>query len=391
MQKTFIATNKKLTADLAKAKEEFETANAEQIQAAIDARIALIPSPTEGAVAEAIAQKIAELAAERDAAISSAVSDATSKLQADLVKAQEQIAAASSTASLGGTEGKEELAQTKAELEASKKSFENELEQVKAQLGDEARSREKEITDRLEAELEKVKKDAVASSSVSTSTVDVDSIVQTRLAELDATRAANQQKLIEEAVTAAVDSERAKHEALLAASILKVETQAALKNQLLVKQLNNFKAAKATPGQPASKATPTVSSTATVTQASTSAAPAASPAALPIRPAPEIVAANANTSATRGRGRGVGNVRGRGAAPHRGGRGGGAPSISLRGAAGGGVLGHLLSSAVKDNDKVAGPKRAREEDGKELPTDLAKRIKPGPNSEPQPSNAGGST
>lgn len=407
-------------AELTQLKEKFEADNVEAIEKVVQARVAAIetaPTPSDTAIEETVKAKVAAaeatFTAEREAAVATAVATATATLEADLAKVRAELATASSTPADAPAANTEELDKAKAEFEMSKQALVAEFEKVKTQLGEEAKVREKEITDRLTAEIKKANDAAAQAVSSSGSSapapaVDVDALVHAKLDALEGQRAAAQQKAIEEAIAKTVKEQEALAAQKLVDAKASLENEAKMRTSLLT---NKVKALE------------------TKLKAATG---GAAPAALPSKPAANSASPPATGAPANGR---TGRAAARAGAANRGAGGGGAagraggnagstpaaaapvaagglaarvgqtaptapatttpataapPSLSLRGAAGaspaarqpGGVLGGLLSSALGGS----APKRAREEEGGAA-GDAAKRPKGGP---PPKGGAGGS-
>ncbi|KAI5479511.1 nucleoprotein TPR [Pseudohyphozyma bogoriensis] len=261
--------------EIATLKKDFEEKNAETIQKAVDERVAAVasaPPLSEAQIAEAVQQRVAAaeatLAEGREAAIKEAVSAATTQLEADLAKAREELASAATAAS-GPSDGAE-LEKLKSEFEAAKKALEGELESTKTRLGEEAKAREKEVTERLTAEITK----ANASTSSTEAKVDIDALVQAKLASLETERTAAQKKAIDEAVQTALETERSSHAAALEKVKADVQKEFTMKNQLLQKQIANLKqkaaaGAGATPSALPTKPAPAASTSASASPAET--------------------------------------------------------------------------------------------------------------------------
>ncbi|KAL8279842.1 hypothetical protein RQP46_007692 [Phenoliferia psychrophenolica] len=372
---------------MAKLKKDFEEANADAIAQAVESRVALLPppppTPEAAAVEETIAKRVAlaeeTFKAERDSAIASAVATATAKLQTDLAAAQAELAAKPTLPASDGpapAADPAELAKLQTEFETAKEAMRTEFEQVKLKLNEEAKAREVEITTRLTAEIAKAHEASSKPSSDSTPApppVDVDALVQAKLAEHEKERSASQDQAISAAVEAAVAKLQVAHVAALEAQKVAVVKEFSLQKTLLTSQNQKLKAELAK-NKPA--ATPVASTSAT--------------------PLPPLVATTGPAIAARlgtpgttptpggprgGRGRGTERGGRGGAAPGRGGaaaaaatpgRGGAAgASLSLRGVAAGaaprggrgGILGAILGAAQ--------PKRARDDDS----TPESKRVK----------------
>lgn len=357
-----IADLKNQIAELTQLREKFEADNAEAIEKVVKERVATLeaaPTPSDEAIEEQVKTKVAAaeatFTAERDAAIAAAVAAATSSLEADLATVRAELAAAASATPTADSTTAEELNKVKSEFEATKKSMLAEFEQVKTKLSAEAKAREKEITDRLTAEVKK----AAESSSGSAPPVDVDALIKTKLDALEGQRAAAQKKAIEEAVAATVKEQEAITAKKLADAKTSLENEAKMRTTLLTTKLKNLetKLRAAQGGAPAStlpaKPAPASASASGPAAAST---PAASPPA-----------STNGAASTRGKGAARGGARGGRGGGADAGRGGGAagagatsaaastpaaggpPSLSLRGAAGtprtaGGVLGNLLAA-----------------------------------------------
>ncbi|GAA5963338.1 hypothetical protein JCM21900_002043 [Sporobolomyces salmonicolor] len=400
--------------------------NVAAIEAAVQSRLAeaapLPPAPTDEQIAEAAKEKVAaveaKLTAERDAAIATAVQTATAQLEKDLEAARAELATATAAPAVAGS-SEEEL---KKAVETARKEMEVEFEKVKQTMSAESAKREKEIQERLSAEIKKLQEQGASSSLSAAPPPDVDAIVKEKVAAIEKERSAVQQQAIDKAVNEALAKQKEMNEQLLTQTKEQIEKQAAMKNNLLQKSVKGLRdkvaalqaqvagsappaaAAGAPPGsQPPPAATPAPTPTAAAALAPAPApakvstpTPAALPPTLPVRPTP--VAANGGAQAqaptpaigqpaTEGAGRGGaaggrgrGGARGRGAG--RGGAAGGAgrggkaaasppaatpaaaaQGLSLRGAAAGGrggVLGQILGAAGLT---PGAPKRARESDG----------------------------
>ncbi|GAA5919237.1 hypothetical protein JCM1841_006512 [Sporobolomyces salmonicolor] len=399
--------------------------NVAAIEAAVQSRLAeaapLPPAPTDEQIAEAAKEKVAaveaKLTAERDAAIATAVQTATAQLEKDLEAARAELANATAAPVVAGS-SEEEL---KKAVETARKDMEAEFEKVKQTMSAESAKREKEIQERLSAEIKKLQEQGASSSSSAVPPPDVDAIVKEKVAAIEKERSAVQQQAIDKAVNEALAKQKETNEQLLTQTKEQIEKQAAMKNNLLQKSVKGLRdkvaalqaqvagsappaAAGAPPGsQPPPPATPALTSTAAAAPTPAPApakvstpTPAALPPTLPVRPTP--VAANGGAQAqaptpaiaqpaTEGAGRGGaaggrgrGGARGRGAGrggaaggAGRGGKAAGSPpaatpaaaaqGLSLRGAAAGGrggVLGQILGAAGLT---PGAPKRARESDG----------------------------
>lgn len=419
---------------IAELKKTFEEANTEAIEKAVEARVAALPPPApsgnvvvavpepaviEEAVRAGVATAEAAFTASRDSAIAAAVASATTQLQADLAAAQAELAAKPTVVVdgvLSPAADPAELEKLKAEYEASKSSMQAEFDQVKTKLAEEAKVREADITARLTAEISKAV-EAAKVEAAKTSTgpaqppVDVDSLVQAKLASLNAERSAVQKKAVDDAVTAALEKQKAELEDV-AKRAVSGETEATQKNKLLsatiAKLREQLKAATggATPaarGPPGVPATPAV--------APTPGAPTPTPTPGPVAPkAANNGAANSGRGGPRGghaggprggrggQGRGGGAAggtppqggRGGGAAGNTGGRGGGAAGstplpqgLSLRGVAGqnpasGRAAPAGFLSQVLKGSAVVGGKRGRDSDeGTSTAAEPPKRPKQG--------------
>lgn len=353
----------------------FEEKNSEAIEAAVQVKLALIV-PTvplsEVTINETVRERVAiaeiALTATREVAIAKAVEDATAQLRIDLVAVQAQLAVA--IASPGSTPS-----ETTTTFETARQSMLEEFEKVKVTLAAEAKARELEITARLTAEITK----ATNSNSKSTP-AEIDALVKAQLATLEADRLVAQQKMVEAAVTKALETRTAEHQVELVNAKVNAEKEASLKNKMLSLQLSK--------------------SQKQLAEAKASASPIASTSTLP--PLVKTSPAPPTAPATRG-GSGI-----RGGLPARGGRGGRggglaarvgipatSPVASIRGAAGGasmlslkgtaspgpvrvavgtgGVLNRVLASNAAANSALAStpPKRAREEEE----SDATKRLK----------------
>lgn len=375
-------------AELTQIREKFEADNAEAIEKVVKERVAAIetaPAPSDASIEEAVRVKVAAaeatFATERDAAIATAVASATASLQADLATVRAELATASSAAPTDST-NTEELNKVKADFETTKKLMEDEFEQVKGKLIEEAKAREKEITDRLTAEIKKAAESATGSAAPP---VDVDALIKTKLDALEGQRAAEQKKAVDDAVAKTTQEQEELFNKKLVEAKASITKEAAMRTTLLTTKLKQME---------------TKLKAATSGAAPASTAPASG---LPAKPTPATSTPAASTStgsppaasngqpATRGRGAARGAARG-GRGGGNTGRGGGAAGsttstatpttsatpatgLSLRGAATaqggarppGGVLGNLLSSAL-------GGKRARDDDAA---GDSPKKPKPG--------------
>ncbi|KAM0751487.1 hypothetical protein T439DRAFT_300397 [Meredithblackwellia eburnea MCA 4105] len=386
---------KTLTAEIEQLKKDFVEKNAEAIETAVQARMATLPpSGDQNAVEETIKTRLAEAqaiwSAERDAAIAKAVTTSTAKLEADLAAAQSQLKSASSATV---TDSSPDMKQLKSDFEASKLAMQAEFDQTKAKLQEEATAREKDITDRLTAEIGQLK-DAASKATTSdgtVSSVDVDSLVLAKLKESEPERDAALKKAVEEALA----ESDAKHKTALEEVKVQAERQSQLKNTLLAKKVDALSkklaaasgGASAVPNPEPSKTTPSAPATTTKTPASEAGTPGVITANAP--PAP---AASNRGGAT------AGGIRGRGGVALRGGRGGtaarggaatttpAAPAtagLSLRGAAGGGRggvaargRGGMLAAITAANAAGTPPKRQRDDESTPSDsTDAAKRQK----------------
>ncbi|GAA6015704.1 hypothetical protein JCM11491_002452 [Sporobolomyces phaffii] len=378
--------------------------NAAAIEAIVQTRVAeLAPTPappTEEQIAEAakasIAAKEVELVAQRDEAVRLAVKQVTDEFEAQLRAAKDEITKLQAAGRAGGAAGGEGAneEEVKKALDNAKKEMEAEFEKVKKTMHEESTRREKEISERLSAEIKKLQ----ASSSPNAPPPNVDALVQQKVAALEKDRSAAQQQAIAKAVTEALEKQKATHEQILTDTKAQIEKQGSMKNNLLNKSVAGLREKLAVYQKQLQDAgiTPAVPPKATPA-AGPAAAP--SPPGLPTRPVPATAAAavaaatngpappanpaqpNATLPTTPAQAAGRGGAqagRGRGAArgargagqANRGGRGGAAnagsppvstpparpagaapqaqpasPGLTLRGAASGargGVLGQLL-------------------------------------------------
>lgn len=348
--------------------------NSAAIESIVQTRLAeLAPQPTQPTdeqIAEAakakIVEKEAEFASQREEAIKTAVKEVTEKFETQLQAAKEEITklqAAGGGGSTGGEGPSEE--QIKQALEGARKGMEEEFEKVKKTMLEESTKREKEITERLSAEIQKLQASAASSSSTAPPP-NVDAIVQQKVAAIEKERSVAQQQAIAKAVNEALNKQKATNDQILSDTKVQIEKQGAMKNNLLnksvatlreklalyQKQLTDNGITPAVPPKaapvPASSSAPKPApaptpSTSTSVPTPAPSAPAAKPASLPIRPPPastsngstttpaSLPTAPASTPANANRGggqigRGRGAARGaRGAGPaNRGGRGGAA-------------------------------------------------------------------
>ena len=231
---------------------------------------ALLAADRDAAIAAAVASATSQLVADRDAAIAASVASTTSQLQTDLLNLRIELAAASDPLSASSPD----VEAVKAQFEEAKQALIANFETVKLQLGAGAKAREAAITERFTAEIAKASAAAKAlpATAPPTPPVDVDALVQAKLAATEKERSMAQAAAIEKAVATALEQQAATHKAALAVALAQVEKMAALKNALLQKRILAFQdASSSTP----SKAAPPISK------------PAPAPAAVapsPVRP-----------------------------------------------------------------------------------------------------------
>ena len=377
---------------MAKLQADFEGKNAEAIEAAVQARIEKAGPPTtlsDAAIEEAVQVRVAAaelaLTASRDLAITTAVTQATAQLALDLAAVRAELALASTVVSTS-TEG------GSADFEAARQKLEQEFEGIKTSLTEQAKAREAEITERLTKEIKTLTDTAKVAASTTTTVsppVNVDALVQTKLAALEKERAAAQKLAIDAAVAKALEGRQAEHKVELANAKTSAEKEAGMKNRLsglqlvkLQKQLAEAKAviAGGSTAAPAPVPTPVAS---TSTPALTHPLP---PLVSTVNPSPTGTPSNRGGPTQRGglpaRGR---QARGGGAAPRGGAlaarvgapvatpaiasiRGAASPTLALRGTAagrGGGVLNRVLASNAAANATLAppaSPKRQRDDE-----------------------------
>lgn len=405
IQKRLSREAKERAEAMAKLQADFEAKNAEAIEAAVQARIEKAGPPatlSDAAIEETVQVRVAAaelaLTASRDLAINTAVTQATAQLAIDLAAVRAELALASAgTSTEGGN----------VDFEAARRKLEKEFEAVKTSLMEQAKAREVEITERLTKEIKTLTDAAkVLPSTTVSPPVDVDALVQTKLAAIEQERAAAQKVVVEAAVAKALETRQAEHQVELVNAKTSAEKEAGMKNRLsglqlvkLQKQLAEAKAVIAG-GSPPVVVAPTAPAAPT---ASTSAPPLTHP--LPalvstVASSPTGGASNRGGPTQRGglpaRGR---QARGGGAAPRGGAlaarvgapvvapaiasiRGAAAPTLALRGTAagrGGGVLNRVLASNAAANATLAppsSPKRQRdEEQAASGSPEVAKRVK----------------
>lgn len=359
---------------------------------------ALLTADRDAAIAAAVASATSQLLADRDAAIAASVASTTSQLQSDLVNLRVELAANSGPASAASPD----VEVLKAEFEKAKQALVANFDAVKVQLGAEAKAREVAITERLTAEIAKASAAAKAlpAKTPPAPPVDVDALVQAKLASTEKDRLAAQEAAVAKAVAAALEQQMAAHKADVQAALAQGEKMAGIKNILLQKRIAALeKGASASP-----KAAPAAASTSKPPPPAAAPAPTRPPGAAGTpsgpsgaRKAPPAGAARPGPPA--GRGPQGGAQAGR-AGPQavKGGSPGpkvpaahAAPPVltGIRGAArGGGVLGSLIHANAQSNASVVAgaPKRPREEESTPSPAgDLAKRLK-----QEEPPNGGAS-
>ena len=278
---------------------------------------------------------------------------------------------------------------------------------MKASLTEQAKAREVEITERLTKEIKTLTEAAkVAASTVPSTTgaapVDVDALVQTKLAAIEKERVEAQKVAVDAAVAEALETRQAEHLVELANAKTSAEKEAGMKNRLsglqlvkLQKQLAEAKAVIA--GGPIPTAPVASTSNSTPTPAANHPLPAL---VSTVVPSPTGTPSNRGGPTQRGglpaRGR---QARGGGAAPRGGAlaarvgapvptpaiasiRGAAAPTLALRGTAagrGGGVLNRVLASNAAANAGLAppsSPKRQRDDEAAASGSpEVAKRAK----------------
>lgn len=355
-----------------KLQKDFVEKNAEVIETAVAARIALAGPPvtlSDAAIEETVRERVAvaeaALASTRDASIAESVETATAQLRIDLAAAQEQLAAAATSLPSDSPD----TAALTATFQATRQKMETDFEAIKVTLAAQAKARELEITTRLTAEIKQATA-KLSTAAASSTPAEIEALVKARLDALEPARLAAQKVALDAAVAKALETRSVEHQAELANAKVKAEKEAGMKNTLLIAQLNKHK------------------------QAAAKAAAAAAPA-LPPLVSTAGAAERSPTTAARGGGAGRGGARGRGApaglAARVGGpavaaiRGSGAPTLALRGAAagrgGGGVLNQILASNAAANASIpvpTSPKRARDDDSSATsPAEAAKRAKQG--------------